>query len=802
LITCEDGYRRIADISVGQKVKTLSGRYYPVMKVHQTKFQQVIKLNVKGSEDLVVTPSHPFYARKKIRYGKSICGFSEPEWIPAEKLTSNHLIAYGIDRPSLPDDFMTEAEAWAVGRWLADGSVDLKKSNPRMFFSIGIGKEELAREMLNRLPYVVYENKPHPTATNFCFTSHQFYAFIADAGIGAGNKKVPSYVFQLPIRLQKAVLDGYISGDGYIRVRNGITELSASTISRELTYGIARLIRNVYNVAATINIVRPKVGNIDGRDIIPTHIVFQIYAFPGAQPKQWRRDNNFVWQPVKGIEYLKKKETVYNLSVWEDNTYAANDIIVHNCGAFSSSQGRDFQTVLTEIVRIKEPEAPQVPMPEKDGWPPADILMGDGWSLAYRVMDSQGWGVPQRRRRIYLVADFGGECAKQILFDTEGVLGDTAACFRSWQGTADGLAARLGAAGGIISAGFCTEHSANSRGIGYKEEKSPTLRAGVVPAVVLNDQGGERMDVTEEVTNTLRAESHHPPLVYENHSMDARYTGPLDVAPTISQTYGAGGNNQPLVARYWDGGEVAGTLTANNAGGNQRMPDKANFHAVVSTVDVRLTSEGTKNARHNVYETDVARCLDTGGTTPDRNQGGLAIVEKSPSYVMTTGGYTQVEQEVAPTLMSRDYKDPAAVCCGIGRDVFNAGANAKFAPSIDQELQPPMTARGPGAVQHGYAVRRLTPTECARLQGFPDWWCAHLGTDDPSEEEMQFWRDVFETHRKVMGTSKKPKTDSQIRKWLKNPHTDSAEYRMWGNGLSLPIAFYVLTGIAYFARHG
>ena len=476
--------------------------------------------------------------------------------------------------------------------------------------------------------------------------------------------------------------------------------------------------------------------------------------------------------------------------VWENVT-----------GAFSSSGGRDFQSVLTEIVRITEPQAPEVPMPEKS-WPTADILLGDGWSLAYRVMDAQGWGVPQRRRRIYLVCDFGGQCASKVLFDTEGVLGDSAARFRSWQGTADGLAARLGAAGKALTAGFCTEHSANSRGIGYEEEKSPTLRAGVVPAALLclNDQGGNRMDVTEEVTNTLRAEAHHPPLVYENHSQDSRYTGPLDVAPTISQTYGAGGNNQPLVTRYWDGGEVVGTLTANNAGGNQRMPDKDNFNAVVSTVDVRLTSEGTKNARHNVYETDVARCIDTGGTSPDRNQGGLAIVEKSSTYAMTTGGYTQVEKEKAPTLMSRDYKDPAAVCCGIGRDVFNAGANAKFAPSIDDELQPPMTARGPGAVQQGYAVRRLTPTECARLQGFPDWWCADLGTENPSEEEMEFWRDVFETHRKTVGTAKKPKTDNQIRKWLANPHTDSAEYRMWGNGCCLSIVFYVLFGIAHFAK--
>ena len=111
-----------------------------------------------------------------------------------------------------------------------------------------------------------------------------------------------------------------------------------------------------------------------------------------------------------------------------------------------------------------------------------------------------------------------------------------------------------------------------------------------------------------------------------------------------------------------------------------------------------------------------------------------------------------------------------------------------------------MDGGGSGAVQQGYAVRRLTPTECARLQGFPDGWCAGLGTENPSEDEMAFWRDVFETHRKVIGTAKKSKTDAQIRKWLQNPHSDSAEYRMWGNGCSLPVVFYVLMGISHFAR--
>lgn len=109
---------------------------------------------------------------------------------------------------------------------------------------------------------------------------------------------------------------------------------------------------------------------------------------------------------------------------------------------------------------------------------------------------------------------------------------------------------------------------------------------------------------------------------------------------------------------------------------------------------------------------------------------------------------------------------------------------------------PPVT----NGVQMEYIVRRLTPTECARLQGFPDWWCDDLGTENPTEEELSFWREVFETHRKIMGTSSKPKTDKQILKWLKEPHSDSAEYKMWGNGVALPNVYFVLSGIVYYSQ--
>ena len=528
-------------------------------------------------------------------------------------------------------------------------------------------------------------------------------------------------------------------------------------------------------------------------------------------------------------------------------------------GAFSSNGGEDFKAVLEAVIGVSEPET-QVPMPEKNRWPYADCYMGDGWSVAYRVLDAQFWGVPQRRKRIYLVADFAGGRAFDILFKSEGLSGYSAEGFRTWQRTAGSAADCTGATGFDGYNGDLTGDVSSTLGVNCGMS---TGRNGIV----LNDQGGNRMDVTDEVTATLRAEAHHPPVVmdaagfctehssksrsigyeeetyptlragvvpatvYENHSQDTRYTGPVDTAPTVSATYGMGGNNQPFVVSgeqpscNWDGDQVAPTLTAHNAGGNQRMPDKNHFNCVLQAFGISSKdSNGMKSANPHVgfYHADTSRTLDANGGNPTCNQGGTIVIEGNgtrPShqgdgykesdvmytlntvdrhavYTMTTGSFTQVSEDKAPTVLSRDYKDPTAVCYGIGRDTFNQGKNAKFAPTFEPELQPTLVAKGPGAIQSGYTVRRLTPTECARLQGFPDWWCDDLGIE-PTTDDLRYWYDVFETHRRIVGGSSKPKSLKQIAKWLRDPHSDAAEYKMWGNGVALPCVVFVLSGIVW-----
>ena len=160
-------------------------------------------------------------------------------------------------------------------------------------------------------------------------------------------------------------------------------------------------------------------------------------------------------------------------------------------GAFSSNGGKDFAAVLEEAVRIVEPEAPSIPTPAK--WPTSGCLMGGGWSIAWRVHDAQFWGVPQRRKRIALVCDFGGHTAPEILFERKGLRGDTA----------EGGTAREEIAGAAES-GF---NPAVARSLTARADGSPCADRG--PNIVCSphqggcDGGGKGALVQTEKSGTL-----------------------------------------------------------------------------------------------------------------------------------------------------------------------------------------------------------------------------------------------------------------------------------------------------------
>ena len=464
-------------------------------------------------------------------------------------------------------------------------------------------------------------------------------------------------------------------------------------------------------------------------------------------------------------------------------------------GAFSSNNGEDFRAVLEAVCSVKDGGIP-VPRPPKGKWANAGCIMADGFSLAWRVVDACLWGVPQRRKRIYLVADFAGGSAGKILFESEGVSGYTPQGFRAWQGAAGGAAPGIGAAGGIC----------------------------------LNDQGGSRMDVTDDVTCTLRAEAHHPPCVLEQAVSGNRQPSVAETPKTLKIRAGGGSggkgaliqddksatlscnNDQTLFVPFrkgtrphsaeeaptWKDGEVANTLNIFDIGENRCNELVVQAFGICSKESNAMKSD---NPHSGFYEAQTARTLDCNCNNPSSNQGGIAVVAYPTFCASKSSFFTSAEKELANTLVATDYKDPPVINdlrTASGKDIFGT---ISASMGSKQWLGNQEAFSGDyHIVEPDYIVRRLTPTECARLQGFPDWWCDGLGTDDPTEEEMIFWREVFETHRKIMGTSSKPKSDSQIRKWLKDPHSDSAEYRMWGNGCALPNVYFVLCGIVYYAQ--
>lgn len=380
------------------------------------------------------------------------------------------------------------------------------------------------------------------------------------------------------------------------------------------------------------------VSKINGADIEPVDIISfgspcQDMSIAGKRVGIRHPDNGDAETTRSGL-FMEAVRIIKEMREATDGRCPAFAVWENVPGAFSSNNGEDFRLVLEELAKIVEPTCTMPQMP-KGGWPYADRYMGDGWSIAYRTLDAQFWGVPQRRRRIYLVADFGGQRAGKILFEREGLRGHIAEGRAPWERAA--ADAEGGVAAGCIWTAIT--NSAPSVLIAFAQNQRDEIRD-------LNDVAG-----------TLAAEPGMKQQTFVVLACDAR------------------GN---LIS---GDGMIASTITGD----------------------------------HENRITDYTNVVCTQGNCIERNR---------------------------------------------------------------------------------YIVRRLTPTECARLQGFPDFWGNPDKLEDMTDEEYSFWLDVRNTYAAINGKRTKPFTKSQMLSWYRKLHTDSSEYKMWGNGIALPNALYVMEGIA------
>ena len=235
-------------------------------------------------------------------------------------------------------------------------------------------------------------------------------------------------------------------------------------------------------------------------------------------------------------------------------------------GALSSNNGEDFRCVLEEFTHIVEADA-TIPKPSGKGgkWSKSGAISGNGWSLAWRLFDAQYWGVPQRRQRIALVIDFGGQRAAEILFERTGVSGNSDESVKAWEATTgSSQASPYGRDSGRKTDAVYALDCMNAKVI---QEKSGTLCAKSNGGYSLNFQnpiaytvkirsgcagGGKGALVQTEKSatlSTLQDQTLFQPIVFDNHAQDARYSELKGVCPTVTARWGTGGGNTPIVAR-------------------------------------------------------------------------------------------------------------------------------------------------------------------------------------------------------------------------------------------------------------
>lgn len=411
--------------------------------------------------------------------------------------------------------------------------------------------------------------------------------------------------------------------------------------------------------------------DIDGSQLEPVDVVTfgspcQDLSVAGKRAGLAGERSGLFHQAVRVIREMRKaSHGLYpRFAVWENVP-----------GAFSSNKGNDFHQVLRELIAITDEKA-AANLPRADKWQRAGAVVADQWSIAWRVLDAQFFGVPQRRKRIFLIADFATQRAGHILFEPTCLRGNLTQSCRQRQSATSNLAQ------------------------GPRPASNEPEKGSLAVPVELGMRGGK-----------------------------------------------PGGGKAPLIQT-----DISGTLGCNN--------DQTIFEPIAYGFNAIHTKRKSPTGRYG-YETEVAKTLDTSGICPTCNQGGIAIVDTDVISASKADFFCRGNVNVAGALLASDSTEPPLVTD----------------PSVPD-----------------YRVRRLTPTECARLQGFPDDWTQDIAINDPTDSQLDYWWQIWATWAKAEGL-KKPKTRNQVRSWLTNPGTDRALYKLWGNGIALPCAKLVLSQI-------
>lgn len=365
LVWTDRGYVPIEEIKCKDRVLTHKGQYKKVYRTIKKNTRKFTKLKISGIEEMLVTPNHPFYARKKVSKSKwektkavHISYMESPEWVNAEDLTTEYRIgipintnaiipewdgsireyrnAYGPTRCELINELSKVMDSpdfwWIVGNYFADGSF----TKNGVDISYGI-KEEDRNEIikhLNALNWEYYEYSKE-TCNHIEINGKELHDFLLQFGKGALNKEITPAILDLPIPLLTAFLEGYFRGDGHIDRSTENPQMRYSTVSRKLAYGLTLCILKAYRRYPNITTRTPP-DTIQGRKVNVHKCYSLSYYLNDSDRFQYVIEDNMAWVNVRSVEQVNtEQQSIYTLSVEDDESYTVFNLAVHNCTSYS-----------------------------------------------------------------------------------------------------------------------------------------------------------------------------------------------------------------------------------------------------------------------------------------------------------------------------------------------------------------------------------------------------------------------------------------------------------------------------------
>lgn len=501
-----------------------------------------------------------------------------------------------------------------------------------------------------------------------------------------------------------SLFDG-IGGFPFCAVLSGITPIWAAEIDPACVAVTKQRFPNMIHLG--------DVSKINGAEIPPVDIITfgspcQDLSVAGERKGLKHVDNGGDETTRSGL-FIDAVRIVYEMREATNGRYPTYIVWENVEGAFNSRGGRDFQTVLEKITKT------DIPIPGSGKWAKAGVVRGCGICAAWRLFDSQYWGVPQRRKRIYLIGSFGSDSAAEILFEYDSV----------------------------------------QRYLTPRKEQTQAA-----PAASEKGIGGASYGVDSY-----------------NGSMSRRHTGTIRTTKN-RLCYDARGNGD---------GTTSPTITGDH---NSRGTD-------YTTIVMQSAGFHGQNS------------ITVAGVEMREEQSPTLTTRKNANVVYAIGNGQSAQTDLHKLTYALDcMHDQQAVIYTIDRAAFNQGENALFEPRIsDDGINSTLVAKGPGAVAYKlyltlkWIVRRLTPRECERLQGYPDDWTVLPKIAEMSSEEYEFYKAAFMLDKVARGKlpTKEPNM-KQLINWYNSLDNDGARYRMLGNSLAIPCALRVIGYIADFMR--